>query len=278
MRCRGRGRLGLLLAAAEPDPATVRRAASLQELEDPLSPAEAAGLVRVGDGTLAFRHPVVRSLAYATAPAADRAAAHRALADALPDEADGDRRAWHLAAAAEGPDEAVAALLEQTAERAIARGGHAAAAQALERAARLSPDPADRARRLFSACQAQRSGGDAAKARALAEEAQALTDDPVLHADIVFHLWVMDDWHGTAADEAVLLRELEVAELDDERRVKLLMLVIDERIDCWDAAGAAALAPQLERHGLGRGSGLEPAREGQGRRRLPLRRRLPPCG
>ncbi len=246
-------RLGLLLAAAEPDPATVRRAAQLQHLGDPLGPAEAAGLIRVGDGVLAFRHPVVRSLAYASAPAADRADAHRALAEALPDETDGDRRAWHLAGAADGPDESVAALLEETAERAIARGGHAAAAQALERAARLSPERADRARRLFSASLSQRAGGDAAKARVLAQEARSLTDDPVLRADILFLLSVMDDWSETTVDEAMLLKELEVAELDDERRVKLLMLVIDKRINRWDAAGAVALAPQMERHGRGAG-------------------------
>jgi len=93
-------RLGLLLAAAEPDPATVRRAAEHQELSDPLGDAEAAGLIRIGNGTLTFRHPVVRSLVYATAASADRAAAHRTLAAALTDEVDADRRAWHLAAAA----------------------------------------------------------------------------------------------------------------------------------------------------------------------------------
>ena len=189
-------RLGLLLAAAEPDPATVRRASDIQHLDDPLGPAEAAGLVLVHDGALAFRHPVVRSLVYATAPASDRSAAHRALAEALPDDADADRRAWHLAAAADGPDAVVATLLEQTAERAIARGGHAAAARALERAARLTPIGAERARRLSSAFHSQRWSGDATKAVALAEEALSLTDDPLLRADLRFQLRSMGEWGG----------------------------------------------------------------------------------
>jgi DNA-binding CsgD family transcriptional regulator len=237
-------RLGLLLAAAEPDPATVRRAAELQQLEDPLGPAEALGLIRISGGDLTFRHPVVRSLAYANPPAEARASAHRALAAVLPDERDGDRRAWHLAAAADAPDEDVAALLELTAERASARGGQAAAARALERAARLSPEEPDRARRLLAAAQAEREGGSASKARALAEESWSLTDDPLRRADITFLLCV-NDWTGTF-DESTLLRQVERPELDDERRVKLLMMVMGWRMDRWDALGAVELAHQIE--------------------------------
>ncbi len=246
-------RLGLLLAAAESDAATVRRAAVLQHLEHPLTPAEDAGLIRVSQEALDFRHPVVRSLAYANASAQERAAAHRALAEASSDAGDIDRRAWHLAAAANAPDETVAALLEQTAERAIARGGQAAAARALERAARLSLAALNRARRLVAAARAQRSGGDANKARALAEEARSLTDEPALRADIAFLLHVIGQWNGSASDEALLLRELEVEGIDDERRLKLLMLVIGGRMDRWDATGAAALAPQLEHYATGAG-------------------------
>src|SRR5581483_8647359 len=147
-------RLGLLLAAAEPDVHAVRRAADVLRLLDPLSPAEAAGLIRVGAGEIVFRHPAVRSLVYASATAADRRAAHRALADALSGEQDRDRRAWHGAAAAEGPDEEAAAALAETAERAAARGGIAAQARALERAAQLSPVQTDRANRLLEAARA----------------------------------------------------------------------------------------------------------------------------
>ncbi len=255
----GPSRLGLLLAAAEPDAPVVRRAAEALRLHDPLAAAEAAGLIRIAGGTVDFRHPVVRSLVYADASAADRAAAHRALADALPAEADRDRRAWHLAAAADGLDEEVAALLEQTAERAIARGGHAAGARALERAAGLSPSRADRARRLYAASRSQSWGGNKIRAHALAEEALPLADDQLLHADLLFHVRAIEEWTEARESEAALLQELERAEgLDDERRGKLLILVVNQRLDASDAAGAATLAPRLERYARGAGPLWQP--------------------
>ena len=114
-----------------------------------LAPAEAAGLIRVDTSGPQFTHPLVRSAIYHAAPFAERAAAHRRIAEALRDQP--DRHAWHLAAAAFGPDEAVAALLEETAAQAQRRGGTASAARALERAAELSPRPEDQARRLLDA-------------------------------------------------------------------------------------------------------------------------------
>jgi len=116
---------------------------------DVLAPAERLGLVKVNRSGLQFSHPLVRSAMYHTAPFAERAAAHRRLADALADQP--DRRAWHLAAAALEPDERLASLLEATAAQAQRRDGAAAAALALERAAELSPDREDQARRLISA-------------------------------------------------------------------------------------------------------------------------------
>ena len=191
-------RLGLLLAAAEPDAAAVRRVAERLQLEltDPLAEAEAAGLVRFAGDQVAFRHPVVRSLVYSGATAAERRAVHQALAEALSERAERDRRAWHLAAAAEGVDEQVAAALEETAERAASRGGHAAGAHALERAARLSPDRAEAARRLYEASRAAFWAGEAAHARELAEEALPLADDPLLHADLIQQLGGIGDWQG----------------------------------------------------------------------------------
>jgi DNA-binding CsgD family transcriptional regulator len=248
------GRLGLLLAAAEPDVGTVRRAADSLGVDDPLGPAEAAGLIRIHERSLAFRHPVVRSLAYAKAAAADRTIAHRALAGALDDEADSDRRAWHLAAAADAPDETIASLLEQTAGRATARGGVAAAARALELSAHLSPQRADRARRLFAAFNAHRHSGDSAKARVLGNAALAIADDPLLRADLLFRLRAHGEWTGDRASELELLRDSEAEGLDDERRGKLIMLAVNQRGTEWDAAGAAELASRLERFAEGAGA------------------------
>ena len=126
---------------------------------DVLAPAEQLGLVKVNRSGLQFSHPLVRSAIYHTAPFAERAAAHRRLADALADQP--DRRAWHLAAAALQPDERVASLLEATAVQAQRRGGAAAAALALERAAELSPNREDQASRLISAASVAVSTGQA---------------------------------------------------------------------------------------------------------------------
>jgi len=145
---------------------------------DVLAPAERLGLVKVNRSGLQFSHPLVRSAMYHTAPFAERAAAHRRLADALADQP--DRRAWHLAAASLEPDERLASLLEATAAQAQRRDGAAAAALALERAAELSPDREDQARRLISAASVAVPTGQADWVEDLAGRALALTADPEL--------------------------------------------------------------------------------------------------
>ena len=135
----------LLLASAERlgDPRLLRRAADAVghlSWDDAVANAEASGLVTFTP-TVEFRHPLVRSAVYYSATASDRRRAHTALAEALDAEADADRRAWHLGAAAAGPDEQVARALEASAERARQRGGSSAAAVYLWRAAELTPDP-----------------------------------------------------------------------------------------------------------------------------------------
>ena len=171
----------LLLAAAEPagDPALVMRAAELAGLGvEAAVPAEAVGLIELAE-QVRFQHPLVRSAIYRAAPLADRQAVHRALADATDPQVDPDRRAWHRAQAALGANEDLAAELERSAERAQARGGLAAAAAFLERAAALTPDAARRARRALAAAQAKYLAGSPQSALTLLDStASAPLDAP----------------------------------------------------------------------------------------------------
>jgi len=147
----------LLVAAAEPvgDVSLLWRAAEQLGIRGSAGrPAEEAALIELGI-RVRFRHPLVRSAAYRAADFRDRQEVHRALADAIDPETDPDRRAWHRAQAAFEPDEAVASELERSADRAQARGGAAAAAAFLARAAELTPDPARRGKRAVAAAQAK---------------------------------------------------------------------------------------------------------------------------
>jgi DNA-binding CsgD family transcriptional regulator len=132
--------------------------------------------------SVGFRHPLMRSAAYYAAPAAVRRRAHEALAAASDPERDPDRRAWHLAAAAAGPDEQIAAELERSAERAVRRGGWASGAVFLERAAELTPDRGRRTQRLLEAAETRLLAGEAAVARALLERAAPHLEDPLARA------------------------------------------------------------------------------------------------
>ena len=222
-----RTRAALLLAAVADAP-DLRVAASHGGGPDAraLAPAEQLGLVMVSRTGLQFSHPLVRSAIYHSAPFAERAAAHRQLAEALRDQP--DRRAWHLAAAALQPDDHVASLLEATAAQAQQRGGAAAAALAMERAAELSPDPAEQARRLVAAATAAVPTGQGEWVQQLAGRAMAVTADPELRLTARHGAaWALA-WSGRRT--AALSALLSVAEEASCDRPAL----------AWEALGSAA--------------------------------------
>jgi DNA-binding CsgD family transcriptional regulator len=177
-------RLLLLLAAADPtgDPSLLWQASEILGLgaEDFDRAGKAEALVfgpRVG-----FRHPLVRSAVYRSASPADRRRVHAALAEATPVERDPDRRAWHRASATLLPDEEVAADLERSAARARTRGGVAAAAAFLERAAELTPLPGRRAQRLMTAAEAKHDAGAPAAALRLLDSTRDIPLTPLQEA------------------------------------------------------------------------------------------------
>jgi hypothetical protein len=240
----------LLVAAAEDTGGlgiVVGAAQRLGVAELDLDPAEAANLVAVEGQRLSFRHPLVRSAIYQSATFTRRRAAHRALAAVLDDEAEADRRAWHLAAAATAPDAAVADQLEQAAERAANRGGHAAAAAALERAAELTAPAASRARRLKAAAEAAWLAGLSDRARKLVERAAGLASGPRLGADLEHLRGSIELGSGTPANAAAVLvagSEL-VRQLDPQKAASMLT---DASLAAWmegDFGRAAEIRTRL---------------------------------
>ena len=174
----------LLLAASDPagDPGELRRAADC--LDVPLEatiPAERVGLLQIRS-RVGFRHPLIRSAIYGGATDADRRRAHGAWAAVIDPLQHADRRASHLASAAVGPDDSVADELERSAARAGKRGGFAAEAVILSKAAAFTVNPRDRGARLLSAVQAAQAAGDPRRAHTLLEEAAAVIDDPAQRA------------------------------------------------------------------------------------------------
>ena len=200
----------LLYAAADdrPPAAVLERALaeiglSLADLE----PAVRAGLVELDSEAVEFRHPLVRAAAYHQASQSERRAVHAALAAALDDQP--ERRAWHLAIATVDPDEDVAAQLERAAVEARSRGAPAAAAQAFQSAARLTPDADRRAERLLEAAQLQALAGAPAAAAPLFDGALELAGERQPLRARIQHLRVWSEMMRTAprANAALLRRE-----------------------------------------------------------------------
>ena len=176
----------LLAAAADPtgDPALLWRAGEFLGFGiRAAAPAEVEGLLRFCP-LVRFRHPLIRSAVYHGATLAERVRVHEALARATDPEVAADLRAWHRAEAAIGPDESVAGELERAADRARARGGWAASARFLTRAATLTPGADSRFRRVLAAARAETTAGACVRARALLDSVADQLDDPVKHAAV----------------------------------------------------------------------------------------------
>jgi DNA-binding CsgD family transcriptional regulator/tetratricopeptide (TPR) repeat protein len=245
----------LQLAAADPvgEPLLVWRAAERLGIGTQAAmPAVAAGLIEFGS-RVSFRHPLVRSAAYRSASLQQRQEVHGALAETTDPEADPDRRAWHRAHAAPGPDEQVAEELARSAGRAQARGGLAAAAAFLEHAAMLTPEPVHRTQRLLTAARAKRDAGapDAALGLLVAVEAGPLDTLRTAEVEHLRGQIALDQQRGGDAARLLLTaaRRLEPLSADLARETYLEALVaamagqLDSAGGVLEAAQAARAAP-----------------------------------
>ena len=243
-------RLLLLLAAADPvgEPSLIWRAAELLAIDaQAATPAVEAGLIEFG-GRVQFRHPLVRSAAYRSASLRERQSVHRALAEVTDPDSDPDRRAWHRAQAAPGPDEDVAEELERSAGRAQARGGLAAAAAFLERAATLTPDARRRAQRLLAAARAKRDAGalDAALGLLVAVEAAPLDALSTAEVERLRGQIALEQQRGTDAARLLLsaARHLEPLDAELARETHLESLVAAMWAADLEIPGGVALAAE----------------------------------
>jgi DNA-binding CsgD family transcriptional regulator len=248
----------LLTAAAEPggdDTLLWRAVGRLGIGHESAAAAEATGLIELGR-RVRFRHPLVRSAAYRSASLSDRQDVHRALADVTDPDRDPDRRAWHRAHAAVGPDEGVAAELERSADRAQARGGLAAAAAFLDEAVRLTLDPAQRAERALAAAQAKYDSGSPEAALALIAIAQTGPFDELrgarvnlLRAQIAFATRRGSDAPPLLLKAAEQLEPLDIRLARETYLEALAAAVIVGRLsrgaDAVEVAKAALAAPAL---------------------------------
>jgi DNA-binding CsgD family transcriptional regulator len=241
----------LVLAAASDsgEMSVLAHAASVLGLDvNDLVPAEAAGLIAVRDARLEFRHPLARSAVYGDAPPGQRRDVHRALARALPD-AEADRRAWHLALAAFGPDETASSALEQAGIRARQRSAYAVASLAFERGALLAPEETTRGRLLYAAADAAWLGGLADRAAELLDEAcrRAVTPDLVvsiehLRGHIAARRGPMRD-----AQEILLAGAGLAAPIDPERAVEMLAEAVSASFYAGDATTMRLAADRAAR-------------------------------
>ena len=234
----------LLVAAAEPvGDVTLfwRTAERLGIGPDAVAPAETAELLELGS-RVRFRQPLVRSAIHRAATPNDRRDAHRALAEETDPATDPDRRAWHRAHSATGLDEAVAGELERSADRARRRGGVAATAAFLERAAELTPDPARRGSRALAAAEAKLDAGAPEAAQALLATAELASLDELQRARLQRLRGQIEFTHRRGSDAPPLL-------LDAARQFEPLDAA-SARETYVEAFGAAIFAGRESRTGV----------------------------
>jgi ATP/maltotriose-dependent transcriptional regulator MalT len=185
-----------------------------------LDVAERAGVTNVEGSRFAFEPPLLRSAVYGAATGVMRRAAHAALAGG-----GGERRPWHLAVAADEPDNAITAELEQSAFEASERGGYAEASAALESAARLAEDDEVRARLLRDAASTARRAGQTTRALDLLKHALAIASDRGLVARIQHLYGVTEMWGGSplAAYERLNAEAERLGNTDPARSARMLI-------------------------------------------------------
>ena len=260
----GNTRMLLLVAAADPtgDPALLWRTAAVLGIDpEAAAPAEAAGLVSIGERVF-FRHPAVRSAIYRSAEPNERRRAHRALASATDPEVDPDRHAWHRAHGTLGHDEEVAAELERSAERAQRRGGMAASAAFLSQAAMLTPDSGPRARRALASAHRNLMVGSTHEALALLSTAAgaSLDDDARARLDRakIQLRYVTSHDAGDAFRLLAVAKRLESIDADlaiqtymEALGISLIGGGLDDSVDVSAVATGAVAASRLasSRHG-----------------------------
>ena len=218
---------------------TVLAAARLLDVDETaLHEAESSSLLDVHGAEVGLRHPLVRSTIVAGSSSTQRRRVHLMLSEVLaPDDA--DRSTWHRAAATLGPDETIAAQLDDAAVRALSRSAQSAAAAAYERAADLTPSPADRGRRLLAAARASWLGARPERAVAAITAARTLLEDPVQQAELARLHGIVEWQRGVCTDaSSILLEGAQFAANAEDVQLALTMLV--------EAGQAAGYAGDME--------------------------------
>ena len=247
-RLPGATRTALLIAAADTSgsaSAVLRAAAELRLDPDALDPAETAGLIRIADQTITFRHPLVRSALYQGATHSQRQRVHAALASAFTGDDHVDRRVWHQAMATVTGDEEVAAALEASAHRAELRAGHASAATAFLRAAELSTEEPHRVRRIAAAAGAAWHAGQPDRARAAIARALPLADGE-LRAQLLHLSGVAEMNTGSLPEAYTRLLEAAASTVDPSLRLEMLAEAFETAAWIGDFARVIEIADMME--------------------------------